>query len=261
MISKSKSILIFQDIFGETMKKDGFFLKDGSAYYSIDCENKWLKKLSLNLWDNGRLFRIFVTISLFSDEYWQPFQKNDDNVHDISKMAPSPNPLWKGFFKQEKTFFTLEPFMPTVESITNAYDHYITNIKRYFIPCRTYPDIIKCNAILQAMGTPVKANELDRLNAYLYIGDTLNATLAAYRYRNDLMRDMESLVDLLGKGDGTDALKAYYKNSLMDLQKQLDDIIKAIHLLEKNEIEQLLEPINARIEERKKEAIDFCTRN
>lgn len=235
-----------------------FFLKNGSDYYSIDCENMWIKKLSLNLWDNGRLFRIFIRLHLFTDEYWQPFTKNDDSGHDISKMYSVPNRLWMGFEKEE-TFFTLEPFMPTVKSMTNAYHHYITNIREYFVTCKEFLDILKNNAIIQAMGTPVKLDELDRLNAYLYIGDILNATLAAYRYRNALMRDIERFVKLLAAGDGTgtDNLKAYYAKSLSDLRKQLDDVVSVIHLLSKRETEQLIKPISVKVKERKKEVLDF----
>ena len=71
----------------------------------------------------------------------------------------------------------------------------------------------------------------------------MSATLAAYRYRNALMRDIERFVKLLAAEDGTGNLKAYYAKSLSDLRKQLDDVVRVIHLLSKRETEQLIKPV------------------
>lgn len=260
-MNKANAFQVFQSVFEETMKKDNFLLKDKISYYSIDYKNMWIKKLSLNLWDNGRLFRIFVNIHLFTDEYWPSLTKNLEHSYDISKMHPAPNPLWKGFEKKEQAFFTLEPYMPTVNSIERAYQHYLEWVREPFVSCKQFAEALKHRAVIQAMEVPVMADELDRLNAYVYIGDTPNAMLSAYRYRNELMRNIESFVNLVEQGEGTEFILTHYKNSLVDLRKRLDDIVKVIYQLAKNDTAQLIKSIKDRVAKRKEEVLNLFGTN
>ena len=252
MKNDAQSFAIFREVFGGMLQQDGFRRKSRSTYCAVDFENSWLITMSMNLYDNGRLFRICLNVYPFTNEYLPTFQReNTESGCDLARLTTAPSEWWGGNETRPEKYFTLTPYMPTEESMLALRDIYTEHVRHLISSCKTFLDAVDCEAMLRVMDFGFDNNK-DRMNAMIYAGEWRHALLWAYRYRNHLMDEITKIQKLTGDV-ASESLQRHYKESLLKLRQALEQQIKTIDALQGEDKQLLQENMSSRVQERRKE--------